>query len=81
MKQDLDVETIDARLIAHVQLLRRLGDLSEADLARALGVSVTELRGYETGEIPVMASSLWKLSQALQAPVDALIAHNFPLLN
>ncbi len=56
---------IDVALGAEMLRLRECRGMSQADLARALGVSVRRLTRYEAGRARIPASTLMSVTRAL----------------
>jgi len=65
---------MEALLARHIYALGVRRGLSPAEMARAIGVSVHQVQGYESGEGRLEAACLWKLSQVLEVSIDDLMA-------
>jgi transcriptional regulator with XRE-family HTH domain len=67
-----DNRRIDRLVGAQVRRLRRRAGLSQADLAKAIGVSFQQVQKYETAANRISASALVRIAAALNAPIAAL---------
>lgn len=65
-----DPESVARHVAERLRARRREMGLSRLALARRSGVPSWRLGGYERGELPVGAGCLWRLSRALDRPVD-----------
>ena len=61
---------------ARIAKARAAADLTQVQLAEALGISQPQLAFYEVGKRRVPVSMLPGLAKALELPVEALIADN-----
>lgn len=61
--------TVDKRVSGNLARLRLLRGLSQAELGQLSGHSRSQISKFESGESLLYASSLYKLSQALNVPV------------
>lgn len=56
--------------------------MSQADLARACGITFAQIRQYESGGDRVSASRLWQIAAILEKPIDwffeGLAVHQLP---
>ena len=60
---------IDKHVGSRVRMRRRMLDMSQTDLANALGLTFQQVQKYEKGSNRVSASRLQHLSNILQVPV------------
>ena len=60
---------VDKELGRRVRLRRTLLELSQLDLARALGVTHQQVQKYESGSTRISASRMLSIAQALHVPV------------
>ena len=60
---------IDKHVGSRVRMLRRMLDMSQTDLANALGLTFQQVQKYEKGSNRISASRLQHISQILQVPV------------
>jgi len=63
-----------AALGAHITQLRKARDMTQAELARAIGVSQQAVFAYELGERRVSVLILAKIAKELAVPVEELIS-------
>jgi transcriptional regulator with XRE-family HTH domain len=63
-------DDIDVHLGRRLRRRRRLLGLTQEDLAQACGVRFQQIQKYECGANRMLASRLWQLAQALDAPVS-----------
>ena len=63
-------DDIDVHLGRKLRRRRRLLGLTQEDLAQACGVRFQQIQKYECGANRMLASRLWQLAQALDAPVS-----------
>ncbi len=68
-KAPTDIDQLVGRRVREQRL--RVG-LSQAKLAQALGITVTQLQKYETGVNRIGASRLHQIARLLQVPVGSL---------
>ncbi len=67
-----DQVNVDRIVGTNIRDLRIGRSLSQDGLAKLLGISVQQMRKYETGLNRVTSSRMWDLAQALQVTVGAL---------
>ena len=60
---------IDKHVGSRVRMRRRMLDMSQTDLANALGLTFQQVQKYEKGSNRIGAARLQHLSQILQVPV------------
>jgi len=60
---------IDKHVGSRVRMRRRILDMSQTDLANALGLTFQQVQKYEKGANRIAAARLQHLSQILQVPV------------
>src|ERR1700688_1451766 len=60
---------IDKHVGSRVRMRRLMLDMSQSDLADALGLTFQQVQKYEKGSNRISASRLQQLSQILQVPV------------
>jgi transcriptional regulator with XRE-family HTH domain len=60
----------DTHVGKRVGMRRMMLDLSQTDLADALGVTFRQVQKYEKGTNRISASSLRRISETLQVPVE-----------
>lgn len=53
-----------------MRLLRRLKNISQAQLAKGVGVTFQQVQKYENGANRISASKLYQFAQILEAPVS-----------
>ena len=63
---------------ANLRRLRMLAGLSQADIARQLGISFQQVQKYEKAQNRISAGRLWELARMLDCPVDAFFADSDP---
>lgn len=68
------VHTVDYLVGRRVRLLRLERGMSQADLARGLGLSFQQVQKYERGVNRISASKLFEISEALRVDVADLFA-------
>ncbi len=61
--------TIDVHVGARILDRRRAIGMSRTELARTIGLSVQQLRKYESGMSTVMASRLFEIGRTLSVPI------------
>jgi transcriptional regulator with XRE-family HTH domain len=69
--------TVREHVAGRLRLLREKRGLSEASLAKKLGLSPAVLNSYESGLRPMGAGTLFELATALDTPVGAFF-ENLP---
>lgn len=69
-----------AALGAHITLLRKARGMTQAELARAIGVSQQAVFAYELGDRRVSVLVLTKIAKAFAVSVEDLIGMAKPLL-
>jgi len=69
-------DILDATIGERVRARRRAARLTQAQLARSLGVTAQQLQKYETGANRISASTLIKLAAALGASAAALVGED-----
>lgn len=67
-----DADPIDRQVGARVRALRIRNGVTQADLARAVGVSFQQVQKYESGANRISASMLVHIARALDIPVHGL---------
>src|SRR3954452_16573725 len=65
-------DPIDLYVGRRVRLHRTLAGLSQERLGKAIGCSYQQLQKYESGTNRLSASMLFRVSRALQVPINAL---------
>lgn len=65
-----DPDPVDIHVGARLRLRRMLLGMSQTDLANALNLSFQQVQKYESGANRIGASRLYRLSQALDVPVN-----------
>ncbi len=63
------INPTDKHVGARLRMRRRMLDMSQTDVANALGLTFQQLQKYEKGSNRISASRLQHLSQILQVPV------------
>jgi transcriptional regulator with XRE-family HTH domain len=63
------INPIDKHVGSRVRMRRLMLDMSQADIANALGLTFQQVQKYEKGTNRISASRLQHLSQILQVPV------------
>ena len=63
-------DEIDIHLGRRLRRRRRLLGLTQEQIAGACGVRFQQIQKYECGANRMSAARLWRLSQALEVPVD-----------
>jgi transcriptional regulator with XRE-family HTH domain len=63
------IDPIDKHVGSRVRMRRLMLDMSQTDVADALGLTFQQLQKYEKGSNRISASRLQHLSQILQVPV------------
>jgi transcriptional regulator with XRE-family HTH domain len=66
--------SIDAYIAAQIRAHRIALGLSQADLARTLGVSFQQIQKYESGTNRVSASRLFDICKTLKVPLPACLS-------
>ncbi len=64
---------IDVKLGKHVRALRRARNISQTALAKDLGVTFQQVQKYETGKNRISVSTLLKMQQVLDVPLEVLV--------
>jgi transcriptional regulator with XRE-family HTH domain len=64
---------------AHITLLRKARGMTQAELARALGVSQQAVFAYELGERRTSVLILAKIAKAFGVPVESMIGLSKPV--
>jgi transcriptional regulator with XRE-family HTH domain len=64
---------------AHVSILRKEQGLTQAELARLLGVSQQTVFAYELGDRRISLFTLVKLAKIFGVPVEALMGMTIPV--
>jgi transcriptional regulator with XRE-family HTH domain len=62
-------DPIDIHVGGKLREIRRINDLSQHDVAYALGVSYQQIQKYERGTNRISASRLYHLTQLLNIPI------------
>ena len=62
-------DPVDAHVGRRVRELRVLAGLSQDALAQRVGITFQQLQKYESGANRISAGRLWRLAEALGAPV------------
>ena len=60
---------VDKQVGKRIRARRRLMDLTQAEVAKALGISFQQLQKYETGHNRISAGRLSQLAELFSAPV------------
>ena len=63
------INPIDKHVGNRLRMRRRMLDMSQTDLANALGLTFQQVQKYEKGRNRISASRLQQISQILQVPV------------
>ena len=63
------IHPIDQYVGARIRMRRHMLGVTQADLARALGLTFQQVQKYEKGTNRISASKLQEISQILKAPV------------
>ncbi|MBS0334819.1 MAG: helix-turn-helix transcriptional regulator [Proteobacteria bacterium] len=66
------MKALNSCLGARIAVLRHVAGLSRSQLAAATGRSTCQIRSYETGAAEIGAALVWRISRALDVPVQAL---------
>jgi transcriptional regulator with XRE-family HTH domain len=69
MRANSAADPIDTHIGARVRMRRLLLDMSEEELADALGVTCQQLQHYEDGAERIGADRLYHVAHALQVPL------------
>jgi len=69
-------DPIDIAVGARIRLQRRMRDLSQIQLAQALGITFQQVQKYEKGTNRVSASMLVRAAAALETTVAALVGED-----
>jgi transcriptional regulator with XRE-family HTH domain len=81
---DPALDTIAVRLGDRLRILRLTRKLSQARLGALIGVTAQQVHRYERGSSAITATNLWRIAQALDAPMsfffDELAGDRPPLL-
>ena len=64
-----EINPTDKHVGSRLRMRRRMLDMSQTDVANALGLTFQQLQKYEKGSNRISASRLQHLSQILQVPV------------
>lgn len=64
---------------AHISLLRKAKGMTQAELARAIGVSQQAVFAYELGERRVSVLILIKVAKVFSIPVEELVGMSRPV--
>jgi len=67
------MSTISTKFGKKVKEIRLSKDMSQADLAKVLGVHVTYISGIERGLRNMSLKNIEKLAKALKIPIEELI--------
>jgi transcriptional regulator with XRE-family HTH domain len=70
MTQQTRINTVDAHLGSQLQTLRKTQGLSQQNMALKLDLPLATLSGYETGEVHIPASQLFRISQVFGVPIS-----------
>jgi transcriptional regulator with XRE-family HTH domain len=70
VRDDLSIHELDMLVAAALRRHRRQAHLSAAELGERIGVTETRIREYEAGRVELEAYALWRLSKALDVPLD-----------
>ncbi len=65
---------IDRRVGARIRLLRQRAGLSAWELAQRLAVDIPQLTAFESGELRISASNLFRVTRALGVKVSEIFA-------
>lgn len=63
----------DAELGSRIRLARKRMNMSQTDVAKALGVTYQQVQKYENGSDRIAVSRLMAIARTLEVPVAALI--------
>lgn len=63
-------DPLDVQVGSRIRLQRKMKNLSQSDLGRAVGVSFQQILKYESGTNRVSASRLQLIAEALRVPVS-----------
>lgn len=78
----LSTEEIDRHVGARLRMLRNQSGMSQAVLARKVGLTFQQIQKYETGVNRISASKLWQFCNVLEVvPNDFYIGLDNRLLN
>ena len=69
-------DPIDVEVGARIRIRRRLLDVSQQELGRALGLTFQQVQKYERGFNRVSASMLVKIARRLETSVSALVGED-----
>jgi len=67
---DAAPDIIAVRLGDRLRILRLMRKLSQARLGALIGVTAQQVHRYERGRSSITATNLWRISQALDAPMS-----------
>jgi len=73
-----DEKVFYRQLGERVAQLRKQNQITQVQMARALGVSQQQIASYEAGRVKIPVSTLPKLSQVLAAPIDEIVGVDRP---
>jgi transcriptional regulator with XRE-family HTH domain len=74
MRTAEDIHPVDRQVGNRVKLRRKAAGLTQADLARRLGLTFQQIQKYETGQNRISASKLHDIAKTLQLPVAYFFA-------
>ena len=72
-KRSPSLDAIDREIGRNIRMQRRIRDITQAQLAVAIGVSAHQLQKYETGANRIAASRLVQVAAVLGAEVKRLV--------
>lgn len=70
MSTETTPDPVDVHVGARLRLRRKLMEISQSDLAGALGLTFQQIQKYERGSNRISASKLYAAAQRLQVPVE-----------
>jgi transcriptional regulator with XRE-family HTH domain len=73
-KNPFSITHIDRHIGQRMQLRRTMMGLSQADLAKACGISFQQIQKYETAGNRISASRLFDICAALETPISFFFA-------
>ena len=64
---------------SNIRILRKKADLTQIDVAKALGVSIATFRRWEAGETAPTGTRIVELAKVLQVEPESLVSENKPV--
>ncbi len=64
---------------SNIRILRKKADLTQIDVAKALGVSIATFRRWEAGETAPTGTRIVELAKILQVEPESLVSENKPV--